>query len=110
MAGDIQCFISDYFQSTPNTVHSSCPFEGELTDGWIVHTRGLQQTPWPRPGEKVDKITHIIAGLRTLFDMETWRLFVSDSCSHSWRRCGGGMSVSVSPVFGAQTDREVGAC
>ena len=41
---DIQCFISDYFQSTPNLVHLSCPFEPELTDGWIIHTGGLQHT------------------------------------------------------------------
>ena len=41
---DIQCFICDYFQSTPNLVHLSCPFEPELTDGWIIHTGGLQHT------------------------------------------------------------------
>ena len=49
---DIQCFISDYFQSTPNTVHSSCPFEAELTDGWIIHTGGVEDyntlRPWTR--------------------------------------------------------------
>ena len=53
---DIQCFMSDYFQSTPNTVHLSCPFEAELTDGWIIHSGGLQQTLRPRAGEKVEKM------------------------------------------------------
>ena len=100
---DIQCFISDYFQSTPNLVHLSCSFESELTDGWIIHTGGLQHSPTL---DKVERQTGLSCPTCPLCVPDTWglRTFLGLTDPLS---VGGGAGLCVG---GEQRDRWEGLC
>ena len=102
---DIQCFISDYFQSTPNLVHLSCSFESELTDGWIIHTGGLQHSPTmdkveTRQDYRVQHVQHV----HCLFQIpEDWGHTSASLTPQCW--WGAGLCVG-----GVQRDRCWGLC